>query len=154
MRIEIPGRERWELKSLVLDFNGTLASGGILLPGVGDRLRALSRDLRIDVVTADTYGTVVAQMEQANVRYTLTQVQRGTEKVAHVVALGADQVAAIGNGCNDTLMLRAARLGIAVIGEDGAAGEALMAADIVCRSIVDALALLQDPNKLIAVLRL
>ena len=41
MRVEIPGYERWELKYLVLDFNGTLAVGGILLPSVVEPLRAV-----------------------------------------------------------------------------------------------------------------
>lgn len=151
--VEIPGSEPWELDSLVLDFNGTLATAGILVPGVVELLRSLSRVVTIHVLTADTYGTVEAQLEQASLSHTLKQVRSGADKLAYVTALGAGRVAAIGNGRNDVRMLRAARLSIAVIGDEGAAGEALMAADIVCRSIVDALTLLQDQRKLVAVLR-
>jgi P-type E1-E2 ATPase len=151
--VEIPGSEPWELASLVLDFNGTLATAGILVPGVVELLRTLSRAVTIHILTADTYGTARAQLEQAGLGHTLKQVHSGADKLAYVNALDASRVVAIGNGRNDAPMLHAARLGIAVIGEEGAAGEALMAADIVCRSIVDALALLQDARKLVAVLR-
>ena len=152
--VEIPDSEPWELDSLVLDFNGTLATAGILVPGVVDHLRSLSLDVAIHILTADSYGTAQAQLEQAGLSHTLKQVQSGADKLDYVTALGAGKTAAVGNGRNDVQMLRAARLGIAIIGEEGAAGEALMAADIVCRSIIDALTLLQDPRKLVAVLRL
>ena len=49
----------------------------------------------------------------------------------YIVQLGRKTVAAIGNGRNDRLMLQAAALGIAVIGPECAAAEALAAADIV-----------------------
>jgi soluble P-type ATPase len=50
-------------------------------------------------------------------------------------------------------MLRAATLGIAVIGPEGAAGPTLVAADVVCRSVLDALDLLLDERALAATLR-
>lgn len=154
MRIEIPGYERWELKYLVLDFNGTLATGGILLSSVVEPLRSLAQHLEIHVVTSDTYGTVAAQMRSVHARYQLVEAATGRHKLAHVAAIGAERVVAIGNGCNDALMLRSARLGIAVIGAEGAAGAALQAADVVCNDIGDALGLLLDVRRLVAVLRL
>jgi soluble P-type ATPase len=62
-------------------------------------------------------------------------------------------VVAVGNGRNDRLMLEAAALGIAVIGDEGLAADAMQACDIVVRHIADALALLEDPRRLIATLR-
>jgi soluble P-type ATPase len=50
-------------------------------------------------------------------------------------------------------MLKEAILGIAVIQEEGAAVESLVAADIVTRSILDALDLLLRPLRLTATLR-
>jgi soluble P-type ATPase len=50
-------------------------------------------------------------------------------------------------------MLRAARLGLVVVESEGAAGEAVMAADVVLPSIVDALDLLLHPLRLTATLR-
>ncbi len=56
--IEIPGRAALRLEHLVTDFNGTIAAGGQLLAGVAERLVALSEQLHLTVVTADTYGRV------------------------------------------------------------------------------------------------
>jgi hypothetical protein len=56
--IEIPGRPRIVLSHLVVDFNGTLAKDGSLLPGVATRLQRLGRRIRIIVATADTFGNV------------------------------------------------------------------------------------------------
>ena len=50
-------------------------------------------------------------------------------------------------------MLKAAALGIAVIGHEGAAFEALAAADVVTHDIFDAIGLLLNPKRLIATLR-
>jgi soluble P-type ATPase len=58
LEIEIPGYKILHLEYLVLDYNGTLACDGQLLPGVEPRLRQLSRQLKIHVLTADTFGTV------------------------------------------------------------------------------------------------
>ena len=67
--------------------------------------------------------------------------------------LGADQCCAVGNGLNDAPMLRAARLGIAIVGPEGAGSAALAAAEVVCASIIAALELLLDPVTLASTLR-
>jgi soluble P-type ATPase len=59
----------------------------------------------------------------------------------------------IGNGRNDQLMLKASALGIAVILAEGIAAETLLASDVVCTSIIDALDLLRNPLRLTATLR-
>jgi soluble P-type ATPase len=50
-------------------------------------------------------------------------------------------------------MLRASRLGIAILGPEGAAGPTLGVADVVCRSITDALDLLLDRRTLVSTIR-
>ena len=67
--------------------------------------------------------------------------------------LGADRCCAVGNGLNDAPMLRAARLGIAIVGPEGAGSAALAAAEVVCASIIAALELLLDPVTLASTLR-
>ena len=59
----------------------------------------------------------------------------------------------MGNGANDAGVLKAAAIGIAVLGEEGLAVEALLAADIVTPGAVEALGLLEFPTRLIATLR-
>jgi soluble P-type ATPase len=75
------------------------------------------------------------------------------DKLEYIAQLGRKTVAAVGNGRNDRLMLQAAGLGIAVIGPECAAAEALAAADIVAPNILAALDLLLNPLRLVATLR-
>ena len=74
-------------------------------------------------------------------------------KLAYVQALGADRVVCLGNGRNDRLMLRAAALGIAVSSPEGTAVAALTAAHLFTVDAHEALALLEQPTRLIATLR-
>lgn len=67
--------------------------------------------------------------------------------------LGARACVCLGNGRNDQLMLQDAALGIAVLGPEGAAGGALMAADLAAPGIEPALELLLKPQRLCATLR-
>lgn len=150
----IPGYRALRLEHLVMDYNGTLACGGLLLPGVKECLEVLREKLTIHVLTADTFGKAEAQLEGVPCELTVLGLDRqDVGKLEFVKELGADRTAAVGNGRNDRLMLEASALGIAVILEEGAAGETLAAADVVCKSITSALHLLIDPLRLVATLR-
>ena len=149
--IDVPGAGSIRLANLVLDVNGTLTDRGTLIPGVADRLSRLANDLELHLLTADTFGT--AGRVATELGLTVTPVSNGQQKAELVESLGADATAAVGNGRNDEAMLRAARLGIAVIGPEGAATATLMAAAVVCRSVLDALDLLLDERALAATLR-
>jgi soluble P-type ATPase len=149
--VAVPGRPPVTLSCLVLDYNGTLAGDGSLLPGVSSRLRKLARKLRIIVVTADTFGT--AQTALRGLPVEVKSVEIGLEKLRLVRQLGPEHVMAIENGRNDVQMIRAAAIGVAVIGPEGAAGELIGAADVVVRDIRDALDLPGKPLKLRANLR-
>lgn len=155
MRIyEIPGMETLELRHLVLDYNGTLAIDGTLLPGVADGLRALATDLTVHVLTADTFGKSAEGL--VGLPCHLAVLAPGDQDVAKrdfVRDLGADGCVCVGNGRNDRLMLETAALGIAVILGEGAAGVTVSAADVVVTSITAALELLENPLRLAATLR-
>ena len=158
MDINIPGRGILRLNDLVLDVNGTVAAGGHLIDGVRDRLLALRKSgLTIHWITADTRGRQAILDEELGwpaVRISADD-SRGEvgQKAAFVRELGADGVVAIGNGSNDVGMLREAALGLAVMGPEGLAQDALLAADAVVPDIGAALDLLLDPSRLIATLR-
>jgi P-type E1-E2 ATPase len=154
LTIDVPGHVMLQLEYLVLDLNGTIAEDGRLLPGVAEAVSRLSLELKVIVVTADTHGT--AEKLAAELGVDVRMLPRGRESEAKldlVDELGADAVVAIGNGANDELMLRDAVVGIAVVGEEGAAASAVAAADIVTTSITSALGLLIEPKRLIATLR-
>lgn len=150
--IDIPGREQLLLEHLVLDLNGTLTNRGELIEGVAERLSRLASRLEVQLLSADTFGVLAGVSEelQAHSRTVTT----GEEKARCVWELGAERCAAIGNGANDSAMLDIAGLGIAVVGPEGAAAEAIRTADVVCGSIIDALDLLLDERALVATLRL
>jgi soluble P-type ATPase len=154
LQISIPGHKELRLEHLVLDYNGTLACDGEILAGVLPALEALARDLEIHVVTADTFGKVQSRMQTAPCKLVvLPQEDQDLGKLKYVEQLGAERVVSIGNGRNDRLMLKRAALGIAVVQEEGAAVETVLAADLVCPTILAALDLLRNPLRLTATLR-
>ncbi|WP_273119938.1 HAD family hydrolase [Ferrovum myxofaciens] len=155
LEISIPAAERMCLEHLVLDYNGTLAVDGALLPGVSEALRQLAGQLTIHVITADTFGH--AREALATLPCTLTILHaegQNAAKLAYLRNLGADRCAAIGNGRNDRSMIGYAALGIAVIQKEGAAVETMLAAKVVAPDINSALELLLNPQRLVATLRL
>ena len=152
--IDIPGLGALRLDHLVLDFNGTLALDGTIVDGVRERLIELARRLRLHVITGDTFG--LARQELAGLPCELTvlgALAQGMAKRDHVIALGPEHTACIGNGRNDASMMKIAALGIAVVQAEGASPQTLRAADVVARDIRDALDLLAHPRRLTATLR-
>jgi len=150
----VPGFADFRLEHLVLDFNGTLAEDGVLVSGVQPVLAVLGEILMVHVVTADTFGCAANQLAGLPLRLTILQGGGQAEaKLRYVHELGADRVVAIGNGRNDSKMLAAAALGIAVIQREGSAFATLAAANIVVASVIDALELLLHRDRLVATLR-
>ena len=141
--LTVPGWGEVRVAHLVLDYNGTLAADGTLLPGVAPRLEAIHRlGVSLHIVTADTNGTAAQQCAALPV-----------ELLVREGGAVARETAAVGNGRNDVDMLRAAGLSLAVIGDEGAFSGALLAAHVVCRNIAEALDLLLLPHRLKASLR-
>ena len=154
LEFPIPGYRHLKIAHLVLDYNGTLAVDGEPLPGVAAALTRLAEDLEVHVLTADTFGVVRERMQGVPCRLTvLPPENQDCGKLVYVRRLGADTTACIGNGRNDRMMLKEAALGIAVILGEGAAREALDAADIVCTGILAALDLFRNPLRMTATLR-
>ena len=154
IEINIPGDRILKLEHIVLDYNGTIACDGDLIPGVKENLVALADKLQIHIITADTFGNVRSGL--AGIQCELSIIAPESQdigKLDYVKRLGAENTVCVGNGRNDQLMLKEAALGIAVILEEGAAAAALGGADVVCNNIVSALQLLKNPMRLIATLR-
>jgi len=150
--VTIPGRRRpLRIDTVVIDFNGTLAVDGRLIRGVCPRLKKLAAFTNIVVMTADTFGSARRALSGLPVEVCI--IRQGADKRRFVESVGPQHVAAIGNGVNDVPMLKAAALGIAVIGNEGASGDLLRAATVVIRNTNLALDLLLKPKRLIATLR-
>jgi len=154
VEVEIPTFGLVRAEHLVLDFTGTLAVDGKLLPGVKELLNDAARLLKVHVITADTFGKAPAELKEVDcVLQVFSGDDTGVQKERYVKGLGGKRVIAIGNGNNDRKMLKAARIGIIVMGEEGCSVHALMNADILIGSIRDALGLFLNPMRLKATLR-
>jgi len=153
--IHIPGFGTIAITHLVLDYNGTLAVDGQIIPGAGMRITALAEHLSVVVLTADTFGKAAKELADlpCELRILPETDDEAQAKLAVINDLGPENCMAVGNGANDALMLEAARLGVAVMGHEGAAISALMAADLAVQGPLDAMNLLLNPLRLKATLR-
>ena len=151
---EVPGYGKVQVRHLVLDYNGTLACDGQMIPGVRECLKALAEQIQVHVITADTFGKAASQLEGIPVKLSVLPLEnQDMGKLEYVKELGSGHTACMGNGRNDRLMLKESILGIAVILDEGTAVETLLAADVVFTNIVSALELLMNPLRLTATLR-
>ena len=154
LSLHIPDKESLTIEHVILDFNGTLAVDGKLIPGVASRLEELSPLVSLHVITAVTNAS--ARSELAKISCTLKIIGKNRQdqaKLEYAENLGLKSVLAIGNGRNDGMLLQHAALGVCVVQKEGAAIAAMQAADIVCNDINDALDLLLQPHRLTATLR-
>lgn len=155
INITIPGRNiELHLNYLLLDLNGTLTTGGILLEGVKERIKYLQEKLKIFLLTADTYGSGRQIADELGVEIVQVSGENGgVDKENFLNTLDPKETAAIGNGYNDILMLREAELSIVIMGAEGCCVKALTNSDIAVNSIIDALDLLVNPIRIVATLR-
>ena len=154
LQLEIPDFATLRMEHLVIDYNGTLAIDGELLPGVRERLTKAASQLAIHVVTGDTFGKAESRLAGVPCElFILPPLGQSEAKRAYVEKLGASACVCIGNGRNDRLMLQAAGLAIVVVQRECAWTEDLMAAKLVAIDVCDALDLLLQPNRLVATLR-
>jgi|SRR6056297_2431855 len=155
IELSLPNSKKINIKHLVLDFNGTIANDGILIAGVKEKLINLSKILNIHIITADTYGTINKQFNDKNIKIeTIDKKLSGrVYKNNFIENLGKNNVIAIGNGNNDSNMLKSAEIGIAIIGEEGLATDCVLNSDIVFNNIFDALNIIENVKGLIATLR-
>ncbi len=154
IELDIPGRGQYQITDVVFDVNGTLAKDGRLLDRIAKLLAALREQAMVHLLTANTYlrqDNIDLQLGLQSVR--LTPGDEARQKAEFVRRLGAEHVIAIGQGANDADMLKAAAIGIAVLGDEGLALEAALGADVVAASIYQAFDLLQFPTRLVATLR-
>jgi P-type E1-E2 ATPase len=152
--VDIPGYGSVRVKYLVCDYSGTLSIDGKLISGVKDKLNKLSKKVDVHILTADTHGKAKAQLKNVDCALKIIEEEnQHIRKENYVRELGVENVFAIGNGNNDTLMLSAARVGVAVCLNEGVSALAVNHADIMVNDIEDALDLLLYPNRLKATLR-
>lgn len=154
INIEIPSFKKLDIENIVFDYNGTLAVDGKLIKGVKENLIKLSKEVRVYVLTADTFGTVKENFKNMDINVHIISKENGTEdKLEFIKKIGSTNTIAIGNGNNDRLMLEESAIGICILGNEGLATQALLKGDIVLKDIMDVFSLIVNRKRLIATLR-
>lgn len=152
--IEIANFKTVKITDIVCDFNGTIAKDGVVLPEIKGLFEQLSKKYTLHVITADTFGSVHAQLKEYNTNIKVLSSDNHTkEKAQYVSTLGADNCIALGNGNNDKEMLHLAAIGISILGDEGCAKDALLSSDLTCKHITEAFDLLLHTKRLVATLR-
>ena len=154
MIIKIPGRKTVEIKNVLFDYNGTIAIDGQLIAGVAESINELSSNFNFHVITADTFGSVEKELKEVSCRIIkIPEENQDQTKLDYLLKLGKETTLCAGNGRNDKLILKESVVGIAILQDEGACTDTLMASDIICRSILDVFEFLKKPDRLKATLR-
>ena len=152
--IEIPNFKNIDIKNIVFDYNGTLAKDGYLSNKTKELLHAICGKYSVYVITADTFGTVKEQLKEFDLKIkVLTSKDHTKERGDFIKSLDKNITASAGNGNNDKTMLEFSVLSIAIVGSEGCSKDTLLASDIVCNNINDAMELFLYPKRIIATLR-
>ena len=152
MKILIPNSKAIELKTLILDLNGTLTIRGKLVNGVAQKLNLIKkRGLKAVLFSGDTRGNGKKIAHKLGIE--MVKTSTGKEKRLAALRLNPKTCVAIGNGLIDTLLFQTVKLSIATLQGEGVHTKTFAEADIIVPSIIDALDLLINEESLIATLR-
>lgn len=154
LEINVPGLDNYNLKYLVLDYNGTVATDGIMTESVKKKLLILSEILEILIITADTNGTAADNIKGLPIE--LKRFPKGpaaTEKVKVIEKLGSENCVFLGNGFNDVEAGKIATLTLGIIGNEGICSKLIDNSDLIFSNIDDALDSLIHTNRIVAGLR-
>ncbi len=149
--MDIPNYKSIDAKTVIFDYNGTLAEDGIIKDSTLKLLDKLSNYYKIIILTADTFGTVREQFKNCmNIEINIIKSTEDKKRISQEYY----PYIAIGNGNNDYEMIKNASLGIVIIGKEGCSVRTLLEGDIVVCNIDDAINLLLKKDRLRATLRM
>ncbi len=151
MKLVIPGVRTFNIKNIFIDYNGTIATDGVLHKGLLKQLEILALDFNVFILTGDTFGTVRETFKESNIEVILAYT--ATDKMLEVKKRRPGDSIAIGNGSIDHKMFDAAGISFCVIGREGASYKAIAHADIVVNEFEHVLEMIKQPKKIIATLK-
>jgi soluble P-type ATPase len=152
MIYNVPGLGEVELKTIILDLNGTLSVGGTIPEGVAPRIEKLKElGFRIVLFTGNTRGDADQLASSLGIEW--KEAQSADEKAELAKEYEPASCVSIGNGLIDIELMKVVALRIVTLQAEGAHIQTLMASDAVVPHIHDALDMLIDPNRLIATFR-
>jgi len=152
---DIPNFGRCEIHNILLDLNGTLTQFGRYPSVLKYLIQEMKKYFEIYVISANTRGTLDVIAEELDIKAIHIPKSKSEKesKLTTLRVLNPEHTIAIGNGNNDIEIITQAKIGIGVLGNEGASIQSLISSDLVVTSITDALKLLLDEKALIATLR-
>jgi len=152
MTYDIPGQDKLEIRTIILDLNGTLSVGGVVPDGVKERLNTLKeRGFRVLFFTGNTRNDADQLAVDLGIEWKLAK--NANDKRDLALELGPGTCASIGNGLIDLELMKGVKLRIVTLQDEGVHVQTLLNSDIVVPSITAALDLFIDDQRLIATLR-
>lgn len=152
MIYNIPGYGELEIRTIILDLNGTLSVGGAIPDGVGERIEQLrTKGFSIVLFTGNTRNDADQLCSELGIEWKLAK--SAEDKASLAQAMDPDHCATIGNGRIDYELFKTVALGVVTLQSEGVYMKTLLEADIMVPNIVDALDLFLDEQRLIATMR-
>ena len=156
--LTIPGFGDRHIQTLLADYDGTLSCRGKATDGVKQQLTRLATALNIHILTGDKkakhddcFGSLAVKV------HILSNDDQDVQKRKYLNQFNASNVAVIGNGNNDRLLMEAVKTGgglcFAVLNGEGCSVEAFTHAHLLVRNVTEALDLLLNPDVCAATLR-
>lgn len=154
--IKVPWGEKYIIKNVVFDLNGTLANNGEIAGTTEELLKELAKHARIYIITADTHNTAESLKKKIG-EFTeiivLQSDEHDLEKARFVHTLGFRETVTLGNGGNDLKMVQEGILSFGIMAGEGIYAPLLSKVDIVVHNIDHAIDMLINPMKIVATLR-
>ena len=152
MNYDIPGYGKIEIKTLILDLNGTLSVAGKVPDGVREQLEQLkTMGFKVLFFTGNTRNDADDLAANLNIEWKLANT--AAEKRDLAMEMQPETCAAIGNGLIDLELMKVVKLRILTLQAEGIHVQTMLVSDIVVPSINDALDLFIEEKRLIATLR-
>lgn len=152
MTYDIPGQGQLEIKTIILDLNGTLSVAGTVPEGVKERLDQLkAKGLKVLFFTGNTRNDAGELATSLGIEWKLAKNAEDKKNLA--LELEPESCASIGNGLIDLELMKAVKLRIVTLQAEGVHVQTMLNSDIVVPTINDALDLFIDEQRLIATLR-
>ena len=155
--IDIPNYGKLIIKNVIFDLNGTLQFKGKISEAVVNKIEQLKEFYNIYLLSADTRGNLKELAKKLNVSYIKINPKKITEAEAknnELIKLNKDNTIVVGNGNNDSLMLKNAVIGITVLGEESAIVKSILNSDVVVPNPISALDFLLDEKIMSGTLRM
>ncbi|TXT65221.1 MAG: hypothetical protein BAJALOKI3v1_120028 [Promethearchaeota archaeon] len=155
-KLYIPNCGEILIRNILFDVNGTIQFSGSISKDLIPKFQKIKEIYDVYLISADTRGNLEELANQLQVKYIRINPKEISESQAknyQLDKLGKNETIAVGNGNNDSLMLKNALLGILIIGNEGATRESLFNSDLVFTNPIDVLDFLIDEKAIIGTLR-